>query len=191
MPELDRRDDPGHRDHGITDCSLERVAAAAGVSHGLIRHYFGGKGALLVAAYQRLADKFLAELDEAVRACDGDALARLSVYIDLVHDPFSLGEDHALAWFGLWYEARSNPEVHAINRKFQAEYLIYVENLVGAAAGECGADVAPWRVARGLVSLTDGFWQELIIDQSAFGPEIAKEICTDFLARHFNVAGNV
>ena len=172
--------------HGISDCSLERVAAAAGVSHGLIRHYFGSKGALLVSAYQSLADTFLAALDEAVRTCDGDALACLSAYIEVVHDPFSLGEDHALAWFGLWYEARSNPEVHAINRKFQAEYLVYVEDLVRAAARERGVDVEPWRVARGLVSLTDGLWQEIVIDRSAFGPEIAKEICTDFLACQFH-----
>jgi hypothetical protein len=125
-------------------------------------------------------DRFLTALDEAVHNRNGDALACLGAYIELVHDPFSLGEDHALAWFGLWYEARSNSEVHAINRKFQ------VENLVSAAAHERGVDLEPWRVARGLISLSDGLWQELMIDRNAFGPEIAREIFTDFLARHFN-----
>ncbi len=173
----------------ISACSLERVAATAGVSPGLIRHHFGGKGRLLVAAYQSIADRFLATLDEAIRSCDGDAFARLGAYIDVIHDPLSIGEAHALAWFGLWYEARSNPELHAINREFQADYLAYIQDLVELAARQRGVDVEPWRVARGLISLTDGLWQELMIDRTAFGPDVAKEICADFLARQFRPDG--
>jgi TetR/AcrR family transcriptional repressor of bet genes len=176
--------------HGIADCSLERVAAAAGVSHGLIRHHFGGKGALLEAAYQGLADRFLAVLDEAVGNCNGDVLVCLNAYIDLVHDPLSLGEDHALAWFGLWYEARSNPEVHAINRKFQTDYLAYIENLIRLAAREQEVEVDHQRVARSLIALTDGLWQETMIDPDAFGPEVAREICADFLANSFRTNHN-
>jgi len=172
--------------HGIADCSLERVAAAAGVTHGLIRHHFGGKGALLVAAYQELSNSFLAALDAAVRKCNGNAMACLGAYIDIVHDPFSWDEYHALAWFGLWYEARSNPEVHAINREFQAEYLAYIENLVRMAAQERDIEVDVQRLARGLVALTDGLWQELMIDNTAFGTQIAREVCNDYLACHFD-----
>lgn len=61
---------------------------------------------------------------------------------------------------------------------------------VRAAALEHGVKVEIWRVARGLISLTDGLWREIMIDRTGVGVEVAREICTDFLARQFRPESN-
>ncbi len=42
-------------EYGPRATSVRQIAAAAGVNHGLVHHYFGSKGALLEAVLERLA----------------------------------------------------------------------------------------------------------------------------------------
>lgn len=175
--------------HGINDCSLERVTMAAGVSNGLVRHHFGNKANLLAATSQAIVDHFFAVMDEAVQACEGDAFDRLMAFVSAVHDPYCLGEDRSHAWFGIWYEARNNPDILEINRAYQKDYVAYVEDLAARAVRERGVQTEPWRIARGLISLIDGFWHELMYDRTTFGPEVARDICADYLNRLFHDSG--
>ncbi len=43
--------------YGPAGVSIERIADAAGVSRGLVRHHFDSKRQLLIEAFQRLADE--------------------------------------------------------------------------------------------------------------------------------------
>jgi AcrR family transcriptional regulator len=69
----------------IASISVEEVAAHAGVSEGLLYHYFTTKQALVVAAVRRAADAFIADLRAAAV---GPPLARLTAglgaYLDHV-----------------------------------------------------------------------------------------------------------
>jgi AcrR family transcriptional regulator len=58
---------------GPANVSVKQVAAAAGVNHGLVHHYFGSKDGLVVAVLESLAEQSAQEL--AVRGP-----------LDLVHD---------------------------------------------------------------------------------------------------------
>ena len=73
----------------LATLSVEEIAAHAGVSEGLLYHYFPTKQALLVAAVRRAADAMLAALDAVPTGPPSDALSRgLSAYLDHVQaDP--------------------------------------------------------------------------------------------------------
>jgi AcrR family transcriptional regulator len=43
-------------EHGHAACSVKRIAAHAGVNHGLVHHYFGSKEGLLLAVIEREAE---------------------------------------------------------------------------------------------------------------------------------------
>ena len=66
--------------------SIDQIAAAAGVSKGLLYHYFGGKRAFYVACVRQASEHMLAEvrpdpeLPPPVRAWNG-----LNAYLDYVH----------------------------------------------------------------------------------------------------------
>ncbi len=73
----------------LTAVSVREVAAAAGVSEGLLYHYFPTKDALLLAAVQRAADAMTRALEVAVRGGPrAGLLAGLGAYLDHVQaDP--------------------------------------------------------------------------------------------------------
>ena len=71
----------------VSTVSVEDLAAQAGVSEGLLYHYFPTKQALVVAAVRRAADAFLADLHTAAGG-DGSPVERLTAglgaYLDHV-----------------------------------------------------------------------------------------------------------
>jgi AcrR family transcriptional regulator len=73
----------------LTALSVQDIAEHAGVSEGLLYHYFPTKDALLVAAVQRAADAMLAALDGVVRGSSAQTLAEgLAAFLDHVQaDP--------------------------------------------------------------------------------------------------------
>lgn len=167
---------------GLSDFSLDRVATKAGLSSGLVRHHFGSRAGLLCAAYQSIAEHFLEAIDGTLQVQRGGPVARLRAYLEVVHDPFAIGYEHASAWFALWNEARDDAELHRINRSFQAQYFDRISNLVRDLAGDWDeADIAI--EARSLIALTDGLWQERMIDPDALSREEAGRICELYLAR--------
>ncbi len=73
----------------LATLSVEQIAAHAGVSEGLLYHYFPTKQALLVAAVRRAADAMHAALDAVPLAPPSTALSvGLTAYLDHVQaDP--------------------------------------------------------------------------------------------------------
>ncbi|MFJ8826731.1 TetR/AcrR family transcriptional regulator [Streptomyces sp. NPDC102467] len=52
--------------HGLTAVTVARTAAEAGMSVGLVQHYFTAKGEMLQATFTRVNEGFLARVDELV-----------------------------------------------------------------------------------------------------------------------------
>jgi len=74
-------------DRDLASVSVEELAAAAGVSEGLLYHYFPTKQALAFAALRRAADAFLADVRAATGAPESVAsqlAAGLAAYLDHV-----------------------------------------------------------------------------------------------------------
>lgn len=73
----------------LTLLSVQDIAQHAGVSEGLLYHYFPTKDALLVAAVQRAADALMAALGSAAQGPPDEALAAgLAAFLDHVEaDP--------------------------------------------------------------------------------------------------------
>ena len=62
---------------GAAGASVRTICAEAGVSPGLLRHYFDGIDALIAETYRWTGEKVSAALDEAVAAAGSDPRARL------------------------------------------------------------------------------------------------------------------
>jgi TetR/AcrR family transcriptional regulator, cholesterol catabolism regulator len=67
--------------HGYDNVSLNDLIADAGVSKGAFYHWFPSKDALISALAERSAREAFAGVEDAVAACDGDALARLNTVL--------------------------------------------------------------------------------------------------------------
>ena len=69
--------------HGYDNVSLNDLIADAGVSKGAFYHWFPSKDALIAALAERSAREAFAGVEDAVAACDGDALARLNTVLQV------------------------------------------------------------------------------------------------------------
>ncbi|MGL4541903.1 MAG: transcriptional regulator BetI [Polymorphobacter sp.] len=149
--------------YGAGGISVRMVAAAAGVSAGLVTHYFGGIDELIAATYRATGDRIGALLDAAVAAAEQEPRARLRAYVEAnfcapVSDP-----DLLATWAAFWALARAKPEIAAIHDSVSAATRTQVEALLAAC------DARETRLAAiGLTALIDGLWLERSLNPANF-----------------------
>jgi len=155
-------------EYGIAGASIERISQQAGVSRGLIRHYFGSKNQLLVESFQRLADEFH-EVHGNVDAEPEDAESELRGLIERTVNGPLFAPDRVYAWFGFWHAARTNPDLQRIN---EAAYVLERERyqkLLAVAAKNRGRTIDAVQAGNALAALADGVWLDFLVDAPAAG----------------------
>jgi len=170
-------------DHGLSDTTVQTICSAAGASRGLLTHYYGSKGELMLAAYRHLCDTIAEAMGEAARAGGKAARARLdamivAVFSEPVFDPVKLS-----AFLSFWHAARTDPDMAAVNHELYSGYREAVARLFERAAEEHGVAIDSRIAALGLIALFDGFWLELTIDPAAFSIDDAQAACRAYVDR--------
>jgi len=155
-------------EQGLAGTTVRAICARAGVSPGLLRHYFSGINDLIAATYRATSDRMDAIFADAVERAGADPRARLSAYLTAsfrppVTDPALLG-----AWTAFWARARSDARMAGIHAESYAGYRERLCELLAA----CGATDAG-RLAILLTAMVDGLWLELSLDPESFGAEAA------------------
>lgn len=137
---------------GFAAVTLRDVAAEVGVAHGLIRHYFPSREALLATAFDTAVREELAQLPPEV----DDALVALAQWCT------STVEEHYLVWIDAWAEAPRDPELAAALRAHHLALDEHTADLLRRAAQEGGGRCAdPRDAARQLTALLDGLAVQL------------------------------
>jgi len=158
-------------EQGLAGTNVRAICAKAGVSPGLLRHYFGGIDDLVAATYEATSDRMDAIFFAAVDGAGSNPRARLNAYLTAsfrapVTDPELLG-----AWTAFWALARSDARMAAIHATSYAGYRERLGELLVA----CGAADAE-RLAIMLTAMVDGLWLELSLDAESFGAEAAVQM---------------
>ncbi|NGM50604.1 TetR family transcriptional regulator [Caulobacter sp. 602-2] len=150
---------------GVAGTSVRTICAEAGVSAGLLRHYFEGVDELIAAAYEGVDQRIDAALEAAVAAAGQAPRARLSAYLAASFAPPVLDPDLLAAWIGFWGLVKTKPRIAAIHAASYAAYRARLETLLA----DCGA--RDRRLAAiALTAMVDGLWLELCLDPSTFSP---------------------
>ncbi|PVM87439.1 TetR family transcriptional regulator [Caulobacter endophyticus] len=155
---------------GVAGTSVRTICAQAGVSAGLLRHYFDGVDDLIAAAYEAVDQRIDAAL-EAVASAGNDPRARLSAYLAASFAPPVLDPDLLAAWIGFWGLVKTKPRIAAIHAASYAAYRARLETLLadGGARDRRLAAIA-------LTAMVDGLWLELCLDPSTFTPAEAVRV---------------
>ncbi len=158
---------------GLAGMTVRAICARAGVSPGLLRHYFGGIDDLVAATYEATSGRMDAIFAGAVAQAGSDPRARLNAYLTAsfrppVTDPELLG-----AWTAFWALARSDARMAAIHAESYGGYRARLGELL-IACGTAPADAEKLAVL--LAAMVDGLWLELSLDADTFGAEAAVEM---------------
>lgn len=168
---------------GYSGASIERITAIAGVSRGLIRHYFHSKDELLTEAYRFLGDQLRDQLKAVSATRRPDALSQLRALINVIFEPPIFEIDVISAWYALRDAARTHAPLKKVNREIYGWYRDYIRDLFAKSARQVAVKIDASKAADGLVGLSDGLWLELTIEPLAFKPNYAKAICHDYIDR--------
>lgn len=171
---------------GMAAFKMERIAAEAGVSLGLLSHYFTDKNELLTEVYRAaLYDQVngqLVELND--KSAPGTAVERLSRIVDAIIAPQYLAPANLTMWLALWSEIVVNPELRRTHRALYRSYLQSLADLIGTVAKERRREVNAIEIARDLQALIDGLFLERALDRRAVHHADFHRASYEFLALH-------
>lgn len=156
---------------GVGGTSVRAICAEAGVSPGLLGHYFDGVDELIACSYEAVGQRIDAALEAALAAAPPDPRARLLAYLTASFAPPVLDPNLLAAWIGFWSLVKTKPRIAAIHAASYADFRARLERLLVAAGAR---DTRQAAIA--LTATVDGLWLELCLDPAAFGPDEAARI---------------
>lgn len=157
---------------GVGAISVRAICARAGVSAGLLTHYFDGVEALILATYRDVGEKVAAAMEQAVAQAGPDPRARLWAYLRANFQPPVLDPNLLATWISFWSLVKTNPEIAATHAETYGGSRERLEVLLREAAPQIPRPAA--RVAAiALTAMVDGLWLELCLDSSTFTTEEA------------------
>ncbi|WP_458526963.1 TetR family transcriptional regulator C-terminal domain-containing protein [Onishia taeanensis] len=148
---------------GLNGASARRIAEHAGVTAGLIRHYFGSKDAMVRAAYGYLLEQMTAEATQSAEKGGEAPEQRLARFIVANVTAPNLSSRKVSLWATFIGRVRSDSTYADIHRERYREFLALLETLIHPLllAFERPADpVTCQRYAIALNALIDGLWLE-------------------------------
>lgn len=144
---------------GPEAATVRAIAARAGVTAGLIRHYFQTKDELTRAAYRDLMDGMTAKGAEALESVGASAEERLAAFVAASLTPPVLDAGAVVLWAGYMHKVRGDAELLAVHEAAYTGYRDVLERLIGALQRE-----APEIQIRGEAiacnAVIDGLWVE-------------------------------
>ena len=138
---------------GFVGTTLAQIAARAGVSPGLIAHYFGDKDGLLEAAFRTLARRVGDQVRTRMRHSHSPR-ARIQAIIDANLGPAEFNRRTGTAWLAFWGQVLQAPALRRIQSVYQKRTL---SNLRGSLkklvpGGQAGS------LAAMIAAMIDGVW---------------------------------
>jgi TetR/AcrR family transcriptional repressor of bet genes len=144
---------------GLRAATVRAIAIRAGVTAGLVRHYFASKDQMVAEAYRFMLTTFAAKAADIA----GDPRTRLRKFITL-NLTAPVADSHSLSlWASFISQVRVDPELAAIHRDGYLGFRNDLEGLIrdfleaeGRPAGE--ADCRRHAIA--INGMIDGLWLE-------------------------------
>lgn len=170
---------------GLAGITLSQVAKEAGMSTGIVSHYFGDKDGLLQATMR----KVLGDLHRGVAGCraraEKDAQSQLMAIIDGNFAPSQTSETSMRAWLDFWAASMHSADLRRLQRV--NDHRLY-SNICCQFARELPLAQAR-KEARGLAAMIDGLWLRGSLTGEQFDVQQACRLAHDYVRRVLAEAG--
>jgi TetR/AcrR family transcriptional repressor of bet genes len=166
---------------GFDGASVRRICEEAGVSAGLLRHYFDGKDDLVAQTYDGLAADFTRITRDILHGASGGPEERLRAFFEASFTAEFIDADVFLVWVAFWRQVRVDEKIRRSHRRAYGVHRRDLEDILHDIAAQHGFACDPRLAALSLTALMDGLWLEISLDATAFTPAEATAICTNWL----------
>lgn len=155
---------------GAGTATVRAIAAQAGVTQGLIRHYFSTKEDLTREAYRHFMTAMNADNSAVLENALPTPEARLAAFVAASLRPPVMTASRLRLWSGFIYHVRADPEMAAIHEITYLAYREQLESLIAALPGNRDPHHLR-RLAIACNGVIDGLWLEGSAYEQGFGED--------------------
>lgn len=165
-------------DVGFGDTTVKQISQRAGVSTGIIHHYFGGKEDLLEATMRKLLTDLRVETLNRLRKADTPQ-ERLDAIIDANFSDALFDIAPVTAWLAFWAQVPNSDRLRRLQRinksRLQSDLRYALKKIVPAEDAI--------RIAFGIDALMDGLWVSCAVNSGSPTPEESRICVKDYLEK--------
>ncbi|MGF1717364.1 transcriptional regulator BetI [Photobacterium chitinilyticum] len=165
---------------GLSGASVILISRKAGVSPGIINHYFGGKHGLLEETMRSVLCQLSATSIEHLRTVDkDDVTARVKAIVAANFDGYQVESKVVKTWLAFWAQSMHDTSLHRLQRVNERRLLSHLRfELKKILPSEQALFVA-----QGVAALIDGIWLRGALNPDGICPEKAQQIISDYLQK--------
>ena len=175
--------------NGWRDLTIREVSDVAGISSGVITHYFSNKRALTLDAINDATLQFVKALSKFEHR-RGDAAERLTALVDFVSQPSPPGMPEWRFWLSLFgrmpFDRVLQTEVQKVHRLYAEVIVRLVEE--GVAERNFRPAHTPEDVAVKFISTSIGLCTHMVADPQDMPTERSRRILLDLLSQDLGVS---
>ncbi|KOO15061.1 BetI family transcriptional regulator [Vibrio xuii] len=163
---------------GLHAASIALISKEAGVSTGIINHYFGGKHGLLEETMREILRQHSSTIMQSLARLPKEAhQQRIIAIVDGNFVGFQAENQVAKTWLAFWSYSMHEPQLKRLQRVNEKRLLSHLKIELKALFGADQAEV----VAHGIAALIDGIWLRGTLNPQGIDADKARFIINDYL----------
>jgi len=148
--------------HGLSHTTINTISQLAGMSSGIISHYFGGKQGLITATFMYLLAQLKHALLKKIANQNLSAEHRLSMIVDANFTALQRSNAVTKTWLSFWSQAMHDPSLarlqHINSQRLYSNLLHAFKQRLSAADAI--------NAAKQTAAIIDGFWLRSALSNS-------------------------
>lgn len=163
---------------GLHGASISLISKEAGVSTGIINHYFGGKHGLLEETMREILRQLSTIISSQLKLLPVDAHhQRINAIIKGNFEGYQVKNEVAKTWLAFWSYSMHDEQLKRLQQVNEKRLLSHLKIELKALLPIEQADL----VAHGVASLIDGIWLRGTLNPDGIDGEKATAIINDYL----------
>ncbi|BBV04968.1 HTH-type transcriptional regulator BetI [Providencia rettgeri] len=163
---------------GMQEASFVLIARKAGVSTGIISHYFRDKNGLLEATMRHIQYQLGFAVAMRLRMLTGaEAKLRIRAIVEGNFDPTQTSEAAMKTWLAFWASSMHQPNLNRLQQVNDRRLYSNLSYEFGRVLNKADARMA----AKGLAALIDGLWLRSALSNEQFPVKDALKITNEYI----------
>ncbi|MEZ9443240.1 transcriptional regulator BetI [Vibrio sp. 10N.222.54.F12] len=163
---------------GLHAASVALISKEAGVSTGIINHYFGGKHGLLEETMREILRQLSNTVTTELKALPADAhQQRINAIINGNFEGYQAENKVSKTWLAFWSYSMHDAQLKRLQRvnekRLISHLLIELKSIFQPDQAEL--------IAHGIASLIDGIWLRGTLNPEGINADKARAIINDYL----------
>lgn len=168
---------------GLHAASIALISKEAGVSTGIINHYFGGKHGLLEETMREILRQLSKTITTQLKSLPVDAhQQRINAIIKGNFEGYQAENAVAKTWLAFWSYSMHDPQLKRLQRVNEKRLFSHLKIELKEILNNQQADL----VAHGIASLIDGIWLRGTLNPEGIDANKAHSVINDYLEKQLS-----